>query len=116
MGLGGGWGTSFLQILEARGFRNNCWERLNSKLMRCSRDLLRWSAQKKKLSKKELKEKRVELKTLQYQERPNLTAIKTLENEIDLWQKQENLKWKQRAWYKGEDQNTKFFHARVSQR
>lgn len=42
--------------------------------------------------------------------------IKTLEKEIDLWLEQEDVKWKRakRAWYKGVDQNTKFFHACAS--
>lgn len=48
-----------------------------------------------------------------------MATIKKLEGEVDLWLKQEDVKWKQRAkraWYKVGDKTTKFFHTSATQR
>lgn len=100
-------------------FSSNCWPNIQSKLSFCSKELMKWSATKKKLSKQELAEKIALLKALQNQTVPDMHAIKTLEKVIDNWLEREDVKWKQRAkkeWYKGGDKNTKFFHARATQR
>lgn len=61
----------------------------------------------------EVKEKMSSLRILQQVPPPNLSANKSLEDEINVWLEQEDIHWKQRAkceWYKMGDQSTKFFH------
>lgn len=46
---------------------------------------MKWSTNKKKMSKQELKDKVVKLKMLQFQPILDMVAIKNLEKEIELW-------------------------------
>lgn len=79
----------------------------------CSGSLLDWARYRKRNRLKEIKK-------LQTDEGPyNSERIKQLQKEVGTLLEIEDLKWRQRAkcnWYKLEDNNTKFFHACVSQR
>lgn len=69
-------------------FSSNYWTNIRSKLSFCSKELVRWYAKKKKISKQELMDKTTMLKTLQNQPTSNMIAIKNLEKEINLcWSK-----------------------------
>lgn len=62
----------------------NCWANLNAKLLFCNRELLKYDAKKKKLSKNELDDKITLMKNLQLHSPPNIGAIKILKMEIYL--------------------------------
>lgn len=40
---------AILRVCQQIRLENNCWMQMSSKLLKCSRDLLKWSAQKKKI-------------------------------------------------------------------
>lgn len=104
MGSRKGWEQTIQSAWQRKTSFNNGWNNLNSKLYLCSRELLKWDAKKKKMSKQELEDKISSLKILHSLNPPNTDAIKSLEKEIDLWLEQDDVKWRQRAkkeWYKG---------------
>lgn len=80
---------------QNRSFLPNCWiNNIHSKLLHCNKELSKWFATKKKMSKQELDDKVALLEKLQLHSTPNMAAIKRLEIEIDLWLAQEDVKWK----------------------
>ena len=90
------------------------------RLEQCQRKLTLWSNQKFHDTAHVLKDKTTQLEHLQRQENEaNLSAIKTLKNEIEIILEHEDTRLKQRAkqsWYKQVDRNTLFFHAWVNHR
>lgn len=89
------------------------------KLSLCSKELVKWSSKKRRLTRKELDEKLECLNMLQFVDKQDLLAIKRLKTEIRSWLEKEDLKWEQRVkkdWYRLGDRNTKYFHACASQR
>jgi hypothetical protein len=90
------------------------------RLDRCQRKLTLWSSQKFHDTDHVLKEKTVQLESLQrHENEANLGAIKTLKKEIEIILEHEDMRWKQHAkqsWYKKGDQNTPFFHAWANHR
>lgn len=74
------------KIMENKPFNLLGRERLHhliAGLIFCSRKLLKWDAKKKRMFKKELKDKIAMLKDLQLQSSPNMVVIKSLDGEID---------------------------------
>lgn len=55
---------------------NNCWEQTHYKFMNCNKELLRWSAQKKRFFQIELTNKLAKLKAQQHQEILTLQPLK----------------------------------------
>lgn len=67
---------------------SNCWTNIQSKLLQCSRELIKWLANKKKCSKRKIDKKIALLKVLQAQTSLDMMAIKHFEREVDHWLEQ----------------------------
>ncbi|KAL9667122.1 hypothetical protein QQ045_001471 [Rhodiola kirilowii] len=93
----------------------------NEKLVRCAAALSSWNKREFGNIKKRIEWLKLELEKVRSLPRTEYNCIleEKISVEMDEWLAREELMWRQRSrveWLKFGDKNTKFFHARVSQR
>ncbi|KAL9658997.1 hypothetical protein QQ045_028256 [Rhodiola kirilowii] len=109
---------------QMRDFWNSCGEGRDSwskKLMACSAMLRSWNRSVFEDVRKKIEKLKHDLEMVksEYRSEDMIEREKNISEELDLWLAREETLWMQRSivmWMSLGDKNTKFFHARASQR